>query len=43
MILKDWTLNVEYFSSTTPFENFPEYSMLVNEVVYSEEKSDLQT
>jgi len=43
MILKDWTLNVEYFSEVLHLlRTAPEYSMLVNEVVYSEEKSDLR-
>jgi ATP-dependent Lon protease len=43
MILKDWTLNVEYFSEVLHLlRTSPEYSMLVNEVVYSEEKSDLR-
>ena len=43
MILKDWTLNVEYFSEVLHLlRTAPEYAMLVNEVVYSEEKSDLR-
>ena len=43
MILKDWTLNVEYFSEVLHLlRTAPEYSLLVNEVVYSEEKSDLR-
>jgi ATP-dependent Lon protease len=43
MILKNWTLNVEYFSEVLHLlRTAPEYSMLVNEVVYSEEKSDLR-
>lgn len=43
MILKDWTLNVEYFSEVLHLlRTSPEYSILVNEVVYSEEKSDLR-
>ena len=43
MILKDWTLNVEYFSEVLHLLRIAsEYSMLVNEVVYSEEKSDLR-
>jgi ATP-dependent Lon protease len=43
MILKDWTLNVEYFSEVLHLLRIaPEYLMLVNEVVYSEEKSDLR-
>jgi len=43
MILKDWTLNVEYFSEALHLlRTSPEYSLLVNEVVYSEEKSDLR-
>lgn len=43
MILKDWTLNVEYFSEILHLlRTANEYSMLVNEVVYSEEKSDLR-
>ena len=43
MILKDWTLNVEYFSEVLHLlRTSPEYSILVNDVVYSEEKSDLR-
>ena len=43
MILKDWTLNVEYFSEVLHLlRTAPEYSILVNDVVYSEEKSDLR-
>ena len=43
MILKDWTLNVEYFSEVLHLlRTAPEYSMLVHEIVYSEEKSDLR-
>jgi ATP-dependent Lon protease len=43
MILKDWTLNVEYFSEALHLlRTAPEYSILVNEMVYSEEKSDLR-
>jgi ATP-dependent Lon protease len=43
MILKDWTLNVEYFSEVLHLlRTSPEYSSLVNDVVYSEEKSDLR-
>lgn len=43
MILKDWTLNVEYFSEVLHLlRTSPEYSLLVNDVVYSEEKSDLR-
>ena len=43
MILKDWTLNVEYFSEVLHLlRTAPEYSMLVNEVIDSEEKSDLR-
>jgi ATP-dependent Lon protease len=43
MILKNWTLNVEYFSEVLHLlRTSPEYSLLVNEVVYSEEKSDLR-
>ena len=43
MILKDWTLNVEYFSEALHLlRTSPEYAMLINEIVYSEEKSDLR-
>ncbi|MGV8094701.1 MAG: BREX system Lon protease-like protein BrxL [Mangrovibacterium sp.] len=43
MILKDWTLNVEYFSEVLHLlRTSPEYSILVNDVVYSEERSDLR-
>ena len=43
MILKDWTLNVEYFSEVLHLlRTAPEYSILVNDVVHSEEKSDLR-
>jgi len=43
MILKDWTLNVEYFSEILHLlRTAPEYSLLVNEVVYSEETTDLR-
>jgi len=43
MILKDWTLNVEYFSEVLHMlRTSPEYSLLVKDVVYSEEKSDLR-
>jgi ATP-dependent Lon protease len=43
MVLKDWTLNVEYFSEVLHLlRTAPEYAMLVNDVVYSEEKSDLR-
>jgi len=43
MILKNWTLNVEYFSEILHLlRTSPEYSLIVNEVVYSEEKSDLR-
>ena len=43
MILKDWTLNVEYFSEVLHLlRTAPEYSMLVNEVIDSEDKSDLR-
>jgi ATP-dependent Lon protease len=43
MILKDWTLNVEYFSEVLHLlRTSPEYSILVNDIVYSEERSDLR-
>ncbi|MBN1330959.1 MAG: BREX system Lon protease-like protein BrxL [Candidatus Heimdallarchaeota archaeon] len=43
MILKDWTLNVEYFSEILHLlRTAPEYSFIINEVVHSEEKSDLR-
>jgi ATP-dependent Lon protease len=43
MILKDWTLNVEYFSEVLHLlRTASEYSILVNDVVYSEERSDLR-
>ncbi len=43
MILKDWTLNVEYFSEILHLlRTSPEYSLLVNEVVLQEEKGDLR-
>lgn len=43
MILKDWTLNVEYFSEVLHLlRTSPEYSILVNDVVFSEERSDLR-
>jgi ATP-dependent Lon protease len=43
MILKDWTLNVEYFSEILHIlRTASEYPMLVNSVIYSEEKSDLR-
>lgn len=43
MILKGWTLNVEYFSEVLHLlRTSPEYSMIVNEVIYSEDKSDLR-
>ncbi len=43
MILKDWTLNVEYFSEVLHLlRTSPEYSILVNDVIYSEETSDLR-
>ena len=43
MILKGWTLNVEYFSEVLHLLRIaPEYSMLVNKVVYSEDDSDLR-
>jgi len=43
MILKGWTLNVEYFSEILHIlRTSPEYSLLVNDIVYSEEKSDLR-
>lgn len=43
MILKGWTLNVEYFSEILHMlRTASEYSILVNDVVYSEEKSDLR-
>jgi ATP-dependent Lon protease len=43
LILKGWTLNVEYFSEVLHLlRTAPEYSMLVNEVIDSEEKSDLR-
>ena len=43
MILKGWTLNVEYFSEVLHLlRTAPEYSMIVNEVIYSEERSDLR-
>ena len=43
MVLKDWTLNVEYFSEVLHLlRTSPEYAMLVNDVVFSEEKSDLR-
>jgi ATP-dependent Lon protease len=43
MILRDWTLNVEYFSEILHLlRTAPEYSFLVNEMVCSEEKSDLR-
>lgn len=43
MILKDWTLNVEFFSEVLHLlRTSPEYSILVSDVVFSEEKSDLR-
>jgi ATP-dependent Lon protease len=43
MILKGWTLNVEYFSEILhALRTAPEYECLVNEAIYSEEKSDLR-
>jgi ATP-dependent Lon protease len=43
MILKDWTLNVEYFSEVLHLlRTAPEYSILVNDIVYSEDDSDLR-
>ena len=43
MILKDWTLNVEYFSEVLHLlRTAPEYSLLVNKIIYSEEESDLR-
>jgi ATP-dependent Lon protease len=43
MILKDWTLNVEYFSEVLHLlRTASEYSILVNDVVYSEDDSDLR-
>jgi ATP-dependent Lon protease len=43
MIFKGWTLNVEYFSEILHcLRTSSEYYSLVNEIVYSEEKSDLR-
>jgi ATP-dependent Lon protease len=43
MILKNWTLNVEYFSEILHLlRTSPEYSLIVNKVVFSEDKSDLR-
>jgi ATP-dependent Lon protease len=43
MILKNWTLNVEYFSEILHIlRTSPDYSMIINNVVYSEDKSDLR-
>jgi ATP-dependent Lon protease len=43
MILKNWTLNVEYFSEVLHLlRTSPEYSILVNDAIISEEKSNLR-
>jgi ATP-dependent Lon protease len=43
MLLKDWTLNVEYFSEILHMLRVePEYALLVNKLIHSEEKSDLR-
>lgn len=43
MLLKGWTLNVEYFSEILHIlRTSPEYSFLVNDLISSEEKSDLR-
>lgn len=43
MILKGWTLNVEYFSEILhELRTSPEYALIVNELIYSEADSDLR-
>ncbi|MDR1817328.1 MAG: BREX system Lon protease-like protein BrxL [Puniceicoccales bacterium] len=43
MVLTGWTLNVEYFSEILhALRTAPEYGALVNELVFSGEKSDLR-
>jgi ATP-dependent Lon protease len=43
MVLTGWTLNVEYFSEILhTLRTAPEYGVLVNELIVSEEKSDLR-
>lgn len=43
MLLKAWTLNVEYFSEILHLLRVEsEYSLLVNKLIYAEEKSDLR-
>ncbi|MDR1181468.1 MAG: BREX system Lon protease-like protein BrxL [Bacteroidales bacterium] len=43
MILKNWTLNVEYFSEVLHLlRTSPEYSILVNDAIISEENSNLR-
>mgnify|MGYP001208937427 CR=1 FL=1 len=43
MILKDWTFNVEYSSEILYLlVTSAEYSLIVNKIVYSEDKGELQ-
>ena len=43
MVLRGWTLNVEYFSEILhALRTSPEYAALVNEVVVSEQQADLR-
>jgi ATP-dependent Lon protease len=43
MILKDWTIHVEYFSEILhSLRTEPEYATIVSETVIAEEKSDLR-
>lgn len=43
LILKGWTLNVEYFSGVLHLlRTAPEYGLLVNDAIYTEKRADLR-